>query len=132
MRFSSDVLPRQPLTCAQPVMPAFTLWRSMYCGIRCLNCSTKNGRSGRGPTIDMSPLEHVPELRQLVDVVPAQPSADPRRARVVVARPDRARHVFGVDRHRSELVDGERFAVESHALLRVEHRPRRAALDEPR
>ena len=55
MRFSSDVLPRQPLTCAQPVMPALTLWRSMYCGMRCLNCSTKNGRSGRGPTIDMSP-----------------------------------------------------------------------------
>ena len=29
MRFSSDVLPRSPLTCAQPVIPDFTLWRSM-------------------------------------------------------------------------------------------------------
>ena len=55
MRFSIDVLPRQPFTCAQPVMPAFTLWRSMYCGILCLNCATNSGRSGRGPTIDMSP-----------------------------------------------------------------------------
>ncbi len=32
MRFSIDVLPRQPFTCAQPVMPDFTLWRSMYWG----------------------------------------------------------------------------------------------------
>ncbi len=56
MRFSSEVLPRQPFTWAQPVMPALTLWRSMYCGMRCLNCSTKNGRSGRGPTMDISPL----------------------------------------------------------------------------
>ena len=55
MRFSSGVLPRHPLTCAHPVNPAFTLWRSMYEGILWRNCSTKCGRSGRGPTIDMSP-----------------------------------------------------------------------------
>ena len=54
MRFSSAVLPRQPLTCAHPVSPAFTLWRSMYCGILCLNWATKCGRSGRGPTIDIA------------------------------------------------------------------------------
>ncbi len=28
----------------------------MYCGILVLNSRTKAGRSGRGPTIDMSPL----------------------------------------------------------------------------
>ena len=90
MRFSSDVLPRQPLTCAQPVMPAFTLWRSMYCGMRCLNCSTKNGRSGPRADDRHVAAQHVPELRQLVEVEAAQPAADRRRARVVVARPDRA------------------------------------------
>ncbi len=29
MRFSSEVLPRSPCTCAHPVMPDLTLWRSM-------------------------------------------------------------------------------------------------------
>ena len=29
MRSRSEVAPRQPFTCAQPVTPAFTLWRSM-------------------------------------------------------------------------------------------------------
>src|SRR5439155_321711 len=37
-------------------MPAFTLWRSMYCGILPLNSATNSGRSGRGPTMDISPL----------------------------------------------------------------------------
>ena len=131
MRFSSDVLPRQPFTCAQPVMPAFTLCRSMYCGMRCLNCSTKNGRSGRGPTIDMSPLStfqncgHSSRSCVRSHGRPAS-RADPPR------RPTPARCVLGVQRHRAELVDGELLAVQAHALLAVEHRAGRAALDQPR
>ena len=38
--------------------------------------------------------------------------------------------VFGVHRHRAELVDGERLAVEAHPLLPVEDGTGRAALDE--
>ena len=49
--------------------------------------------------------QHVPELRQLVEVEPAQPAADRRAARVVVARPDRAGLVLGALVHRAELVD---------------------------
>ena len=43
------------LDCAQPNRPGLTLKRRMYKGIWFLNCSTKNGRSGRGPTKLMSP-----------------------------------------------------------------------------
>ena len=76
--------------------------------------------------------QHVPELRQLVDVEAAQQPADPRRARVVVTRPDRAGVVLGADVHRAELVDVERLAVEPHPLLLVEHGPRGRLLDEER
>ena len=55
MRLLIEVLPRQPCTWAQPVSPDFTRWRSMYCGISLRNLRTNAGRSGRGPTIDMSP-----------------------------------------------------------------------------
>ena len=34
---------------------------------RCVSSSTNSGRSGRGPTRLMSPDQHVPELRQLVE-----------------------------------------------------------------
>ena len=62
----------------------------------------------------------------------AQPAPDRRAARVVVARPHRAGLVFGVDVHRSEFEDLEGLAVETHALLRVEHRAGRRAADERR
>ena len=35
--FSLGEINVPPFTCAHPVRPARTLWRSMYCGIRCLN-----------------------------------------------------------------------------------------------
>ena len=117
MRFSSDVLPRQPLTCAQPVMPAFTLWRSMYCGMRCLNCSTKNGRSGRGPTIDISPFSTFQNCGHSSRSWRRSERADRRGARVVLVGPHRPGVGLGVERHRAELVDVELLAVEAHALL---------------
>ena len=104
----------------------------MYCGMRCLNCSTKNGRSGRGPTSDMSPLKHVPELRNLVEVRAAQEPADRRAARIVLAGPDRAGVALGLVVHRAELPHAERVAVEAHALLAEEGRTRRAEPDQQR
>src|SRR3990172_13288059 len=56
IRFSREVLPRQPLTCAQPVIPAFILCLNMYFGILFLKFSINTGRSGRGPTMLISPL----------------------------------------------------------------------------
>src|SRR5262245_49529985 len=74
--------------------------------------------------------EHVPELRQLVDVVAPQPAADRRGARVVVSRPDGAARVLGIHWHRPELIDSKGLTVQAHADLRVERRAGRAALDE--
>src|SRR4030095_4364163 len=56
MRDSNEVFPRHPLTCAQPVMPAFTLCRSIYLGIDFRKYSINTGLSGRGPTKLISPL----------------------------------------------------------------------------
>src|SRR5262245_47403491 len=64
--------------------------------------------------------ENIPELRQLVDVKAAEPAAEWRRTRIVVARPDRTGHILSVYEHCSELVNLEGFAVEAHALLFVE------------
>src|SRR6187455_1928384 len=118
MRFSSDVLPRQPFTWAHPVMPALTLCRSMYCGIRCLNCSTKNGRSGRGPTIDRSPMNTFQNC--------GSSSTSCRRSQrpIGVARPDGTAGVFGIHGHGPELVDRELLAVEAHPVLAIEDRSR--------
>src|SRR5437899_2084707 len=55
MRFSREVLPRSPWTCAQPVTPDLTLCRNRYPGTVCRNRSTNTGRSGRGPTTLISP-----------------------------------------------------------------------------
>ena len=123
MRFSSEVLPRQPLTWAQPVMPALTLWRSMYCGMRCLNCSTKNGRSGRGPTIDMSPFSTFQNCGHSSRSWRRR-NAPTRVARLSLSSDHTGPSRLGVHRHGAELVDGELLAVEAHALLRVEDRAR--------
>src|SRR3569832_733323 len=105
-------------------MPAFTLWRSMYCGMRCLNWSTKNGRSGRGPTIDMSPR------RTFQNCGSSSRSRCRSQRPAGVARPHWTGGVLGVHEHRAELVDVERLAVEPHPLLAVEHRAGRRELDD--
>src|SRR3954447_10332312 len=61
--------------------------------------------------------EHVPELRQLVDVETPQPLAHGRAPRVVVACPHWSAFVLRPLVHRAELVDLERAAVEAHPLL---------------
>jgi len=78
------------------------------------------------------PLEDVPELGQLVEVVPAEEPAERRAARIVLARPDRPRVLLGADGHRTELGHGEGLAVEPHPFLPVEDRPRRGHPDQGR
>ena len=104
--------------------PAFTLWRSMYCGMRCLNCATKCGRSGRGPTIDMSPRSTFQSCGSS-SRFDRGGSGRARDARIVLLRPDRSRLPLGIVLHRAELEDREGLAVESHPLLLIEHRPAR-------
>jgi hypothetical protein len=69
----------------------------------------------------MSPLMHVDELRQLVDVPLAQGMPEPRDTRVVVPR--LAHHVAVVERrHGAELDDAEFLLVEAVAPLPEEQR----------
>ena len=96
MRFSSDVLPRQPLTCAQPVMPGLDLVAQHVLRDAVLELLDEVGPLGTRADDRHVAAQHVPELRQLVEVAAAQPAADRRAARVVLARPDRAGVVLGV------------------------------------
>src|SRR5215207_1400947 len=48
------------------------------------------------------PPEHVPELRQFVEIELAEPAADRRAARVIVSRPDRTGVVLRAQIHRTE------------------------------
>src|SRR5262249_52489291 len=66
-RSSIEVSPRKPCTWAHPVTPTGSRCRSSYPSTLAPNCSAKNGRSGRGPTNDMSPPQDLPQLRQLVE-----------------------------------------------------------------
>ncbi len=109
MRFSSDVLPRQPLTCAQPGDARLHLVPEHVLRNPVLELLDEEGPLRARADDGHVALEHVPELRQLVDVVLAQPAADAAwragRCRGAQIGPG---HVLGVDRHRPELVDGER------------------------
>ncbi len=73
-------------------------------------------------------LQHVDELRQLVERGAAQQCADARDALVVRARLGDDRAVLG-HRHRAELVDDDLLAVLAVAALPEDHRPGRAELD---
>src|SRR2546429_2533958 len=78
-----------------------------------------------------SPLQHVDELRQLVEGVAAQEGAEAGHALIVARRlPDD----FAVlrDPHRTELVDLDLPAIEAVAALPEQHRPGRAQLDPDR
>src|SRR5712691_13083573 len=67
------------------------------------------------------PEDHVDELGQLVEVEPAQPDPDGRAARVLGARPYRARVLLRLVHHGAELEDLERLPIQRHALLAQEH-----------
>ena len=66
-----------------------------------------SGRSGRGPTKDMCAREDVEELRDFVDAILAQETADGRDAGIVLGGPDGA-GLLGIDAHGAEFRDLER------------------------
>src|SRR3972149_5753489 len=131
MRFSMDVLPRQPFTCAHPVMPHFTLWRNMYRGMRPFLLDEARPLRAR-PYQGHVALEHVQELRQLVDAEPSHKPSHRCPPRIVRDRPNRPGIPLRIPVPRSGLEDDERLSVEPHALLLVEHRTFRGELDEKR
>ena len=67
--------------------------------------------------------EHVPELRQLVEVRLAKPAADRRDAAVAGLRPAGPGDALGVLAHRADLVDDERHAAPAETHLRIDGRP---------
>ncbi len=84
-------------------------------------------------------LEHIPELRKLVEREAPQNSANPRDARIrfdlehraahLVQMTDFAETLVRVGDHRAEFVERERAAIESDSLLFEEHRTGRCDLD---
>ena len=84
-------------------------------------------------------LQHVPEVRQLVQARRAQEAADARQPRHRRGEDERLevdvlelRRLVGLVplvRHRAVLVHGEALAPQPHARLRVDHRPARIELD---
>src|SRR6476660_1876609 len=76
-------------------------------------------------------LEHVPQLRQLVETAAPQEAADRRHADIALLRgPDGTRRLFRISPHRSELVEREDAAVLADASLVVQNRARRRHADE--
>src|SRR5688572_6259372 len=69
------------------------------------------------------PLEHVPELRQLIEARFPQKTPNRGDTGIVCLRPDRAGLRFGVHAHRAELVHHEMAIAISDAHLMVERRP---------
>src|SRR3989304_4765572 len=85
-----------------------------------------------GPDQPHGTLEHVIELRKLVDAEAAKNAAPGGSSRVLRIRPDRAGLLFRVLVHGAKFVDGERLSVQPHAFLRVEDRTPGGPLDERR
>ena len=125
MRFSSDVLPRQPLTCAQPVMPGLHLVAQHVLRdavLELLDEVAAARAAGRRSTCRRAARSRAAAARR------GSSGAGSGRAACTRGSSSRA-HTgpvsrFGVVVHRAELEDRERLAVEAHALLAVEHRAR--------
>src|SRR5258705_1074149 len=77
-------------------------------------------------------VQHVEELRQLVEARPPQGNAERGTPRIILARPHRSRLRLGVHPHRPELQHPEAPAVDPHALLAIEDGPRRGELERDR
>ena len=110
-----------------PVRPGRTTSRCQYAGSSAASCSKKRGRIGRGPDEAHVAAEHVPELRQLVELGGPEAAADARRllARALdeLLAEVRAETLFGPAAQRAELEHLEDAAVAAHALAAVEQRP---------
>ena len=115
MTISCSGIRAEPSTCQGPVMPGVrcSRRRCQPCDLRVVLVDT----SGRGPTRLISPLQHVDQLRQLVERRAAQQPPDARDARVVGDLEQAVGLVevqqlglagLGVVDHRAELEDPER------------------------
>ena len=62
-------------------------------------------------------LQHIPQLRQLVEVMGTQESACLRHTRLVFVLVERGTVFLGIDAHRTELVDVERTTETPYSLL---------------
>src|SRR5258708_8932563 len=82
-------------------VPEHVLWN--------LVLELRNEQRALGPRSDDRhvALEHVPELRQLVDVRSAEQLAERRAPRILLAREHRSGFGFGIVVHRTEFVDHE-------------------------
>src|SRR6185436_10593530 len=83
---------------------------------------TNSGRSGRGPTIDISPRSTLNSCGSST-----KRSFRKRDAWVVLLRPDRTGSLLRVGTHRAEFVKSEGNAIFSYAILAVEDGSRRLA-----
>ena len=66
------------------------------------------GRSGRGPDDVHFTLEHVEQLRELVQSILAQETAHGGHSRILLLGPHRATPLLGIDPHGAELIDRKR------------------------
>src|SRR5262249_28331663 len=67
-------------------------------------------------------LDHVPQLRELVEAPAPEPAADRRDARLALRRPDRTPFLLGADDHPAALPRPERAPVQADALLAAQTR----------
>ncbi|MNL44766.1 hypothetical protein D3C87_1673620 [compost metagenome] len=84
---------------------------------------------GAGADDRQLPLEHVEQLRQLVDRGLADEPADAGHARVPLGDQLGGPRVQHVGPHRAELVDADQLIVEAVARLHEKHRPPALDLD---
>ncbi len=124
-----DVSPRQPLTCAHPVIPALKVWRRLYRSNSLRNLFTKCGRSRAGPDDAHIALQCVEELWQLVQVCRAQENADRCSTRIVDASPLRVILFAGAHSHGAKPQHPEGVTVESDSFLHEENWPAACQLD---
>ena len=119
----------RPLTCAQPVMPGATAsrprWRGVYCDDLRLH--------GRPRADDAHvALEHVDQVRQLVERPAPQQRADARDARVALVDRQARAHLLGAGHHRAQLQQVELHAVLADPALAVDRGPAARELDRRR
>jgi len=92
----------------------------------------KIGPLGTRPHQAHVAFDDIEELRKFIEVRAAKEAAEAREARIAIGRCPHRTAQFGIDVHGAELVNLERLAKPSHALLGINHRPLRFQLHRQR